>query len=442
MASVSSTFTGASNAIFSGTLAGVLRGNFDFPEERYVFSVQGSAGTNWWSFKNSDGTYQSADTFPVITGGHQGMSYDGTNFWALGSDGNLYKHTNIKWAAGTDSASWNVGFTWYDGGSQETTPSPYRNITMKMRARLTVTSSDIPYTAVGDPDRIRIYVGRGTGTKYRQTTTSAFVKTATLTSVTFSGTAAPTTNTFASATPAKIRNTDDSLIISADGTITLSGKQVSAGPPTTTILQTTGTWTKPAGLKWAMVEVIGSGGGGGGPTGGGTGSPNQSEGGHGGGGGYSKKFYLASDLNATEAYTVGAAGTGGVAGGTGGTGGTVTFKGQSATGGTGGAPMGSIAPTADNVSTGGIGGVGSGGDVNLPGENGSKGRVLQGKACLTGRAGSSGGGMGAGGFPPTSSGNGGAGSGYGGGGAGGFGAVNGANGGAGAKGAVIITCYF
>lgn len=217
MSTVATTFTSASNAAFGGPLAGVMRANFDFAEERYIFSAQGSTGTNWWSFKNSDGSYQSVDNFPVINGGHQGMSYDGTNFWALGSDGNLYKHTNIKWVNGTDSAAWGIGFTWYDGGTQETTLSPLTNITMKMRSRLTVTSSAIPYTAVGDPDRIRIYVNRGGGTKYRQTTTAANINTATLTTIAFSGTAAPTTNTFASATPAKIRNTDDSLIISADG---------------------------------------------------------------------------------------------------------------------------------------------------------------------------------------------------------------------------------
>lgn len=212
---VVATYSSATNAAFTGPLAGIAKGTFDFAEDRYMFARE-TAGTNWQSFKTSDSTYQSNDDFPVITGGQRGMGYDGTNFWALGSDGNIYKHTNIKWT--TESTAWTVGFTWFDGGSQQSGVSPYAAITMKKRARLVVTSPTIPYSGVGDPDRIKVYIGRGGGSNYLQATTAATVNTAPITSVTFSGTVAPTTSTFASATPAKIRNSDDSLVISADGT--------------------------------------------------------------------------------------------------------------------------------------------------------------------------------------------------------------------------------
>lgn len=117
------------------------------------------------------------------------------------------------------------------------------------------------------------------------------------------------------------------------------------------------TWTKPAGLKYVVVEVQAGGGGGGGAT-----DVAGNRGSGGGGGGYSKKIISASSLGATETVTIGAGGTAGVTSGTGGTGGTSSFGTHaSATGGTGG--------TGNNGASGG-GGVGSSGDLNLYGDYG------------------------------------------------------------------------
>lgn len=123
------------------------------------------------------------------------------------------------------------------------------------------------------------------------------------------------------------------------------------------------TWTKPAGLKYVIVEVQAGGGGGGGST------VSNRRGGGGGGGGYSKKCILDSSLGATETVTTGAGGTGS-ASTTGGTGGTSSFGSHcSATGGAGG-------ECDSSTSAGGAGGTGSGGDVNLSGQSGDGGAVF------------------------------------------------------------------
>jgi hypothetical protein len=79
--------------------------------------------------------------------------------------------------------------------------------------------------------------------------------------------------------------------------------------PTIQVFTSSDTYTKPAGLIAAIVEVVGSGGGGGGgvsagnPGGGGAGS-----------GAYTREHLLASAIGSTETVTIGAAGTAGTAG--------------------------------------------------------------------------------------------------------------------------------
>jgi len=85
----------------------------------------------------------------------------------------------------------------------------------------------------------------------------------------------------------------------------------SSGTLTATLRQYTssGTWTKPTGLKF--IEIICIGGGGGGATGGRQASGVASRGGGGaGGGGYTYRILLDADLSSTEAYTIGAGGAG------------------------------------------------------------------------------------------------------------------------------------
>lgn len=130
----------------------------------------------------------------------------------------------------------------------------------------------------------------------------------------------------------------------------------------------TSTWTKPANLKWVIIEACGGGGGGGGANrSGGTFAASAG----GGGGGCGQRTLAAASLGATEVVTVGAKGTGG-SGATpdAGTAGATSSLGSllSCSGGGGGAAATNLSGTA-----GGTGGTCTSADVNIPGEAGNPG---------------------------------------------------------------------
>lgn len=197
------------------------------------------------------------------------------------------------------------------------------------------------------------------------------------------------------------------------------------------------TWTKPAGLKYVVVEVQAGGGGGGGleaPA-----SGNEKRGGGGGSGGYSKKLIAVASLGATETVTIGAAGTAGSSG-NGGAGGNSSFGTHATT--TGGAGGVGSSSGSGSIGAGGAGGTASSGDINISGQNGERGFSTD---VSSGAGGSSL--LGAGGQSVKDVGSGAVGengSGYGSGGSGGVTKYdNGAKaGGAGAAGIVIVTEYF
>lgn len=204
------------------------------------------------------------------------------------------------------------------------------------------------------------------------------------------------------------------------------------------------TWTKPAGLAFIEVEVVGAGGGGGGGNSGIT-----APGGGAGGGGYSYSKIPAATLGATETATVGAGGAGGsTSGTTGGNGGNSTFTvngGSTITAGGGLAGNGTTAVlSTPAVVSGDAGGAVTNANtvaINLPGGGGGPGLAIAISLEITGAGGGSGNGMGAGGYAVTS-GAGNPGSNYGGGGGGGAGTVGaGQAGGAGANGIIIVREY-
>lgn len=196
------------------------------------------------------------------------------------------------------------------------------------------------------------------------------------------------------------------------------------------------TWTKPAGLKYVVVEVQGAGGGGAG----GDFDSTIGAGRGGGAGGYSKKLIVAASLGATETVTIGAGGTGGTSASSptaGNNGATSSFGSHlSATGGTGGTTSATY-PTNPVA-----GGAGTGGDINIDGEHGGYGetdtyvhatRIIHGGNSMFGK----------GGFGTTGSGTN-AVSGYGAGGCGGYEYNSGffTNGLSGGDGLVIVTEYY
>ena len=135
-----------------------------------------------------------------------------------------------------------------------------------------------------------------------------------------------------------------------------------------TLRATSGTWTKPTGLRFLEVELQASGGGGGGATGSGAGATSQGAGGGAGGG--CRSLYRAETLPDSVVITIGALGSGGETG-PGQPAGLTSFGAlMSATGGEGG-----LWATAGNPGTtnlGGDGGIGSGGNiVNLKGQGGA-----------------------------------------------------------------------
>jgi hypothetical protein len=196
-------------------------------------------------------------------------------------------------------------------------------------------------------------------------------------------------------------------------------------------------------LSKVFVRVQGGGGAGGGAAA--TTSGQNTAGGGGGGGGYSEGFVPVSDLDASEAVTVGAGGTG--VSGTDGNAGNASIFDTISGALQGDAGLGGVAVLSTSVSWGaaGAGGSASGGDLNVGGSGGSPGLAsFSGDRSNGGTGGSSLlGGGGTGNPAGTASGNGNAGRQYGGGGGGASNRLSqtAKTGGAGAAGVVIVDLY-
>ena len=126
------------------------------------------------------------------------------------------------------------------------------------------------------------------------------------------------------------------------------------------VFTSSGTWTKPSGIKKVNIFVVGGGGGGGG-------AHTAHGGACGGGGGTSIKYTLDVSSISSSTITIGAAGSAGGAPGAGGTGGasswadgTNTYTGNGGDGG----------DSAAGSVTGGSGGTASGGTLNVTGQAG------------------------------------------------------------------------
>ncbi|MEV6737868.1 hypothetical protein AB0N14_13435 [Streptomyces sp. NPDC051104] len=141
------------------------------------------------------------------------------------------------------------------------------------------------------------------------------------------------------------------------------------------VFTASGTWTRPAGALWVVVEVQGGGGGSGGcPA---TDSTHAACAGGGGGGEYARGIFTAAAVGTSQAVTVGAGGSGGAAGqNNGNSGGTSSFGSLiTAVGGSGG--LGGASTTSSTVTNGGLGGTGgTGGNLRVQGSDGGNGPVV------------------------------------------------------------------
>ena len=204
------------------------------------------------------------------------------------------------------------------------------------------------------------------------------------------------------------------------------------------VFTSSGTWTKPAGLKRIEVTVIGGGGGGGAASGDGNCGVG------GGAGGTAIAIVEASALAASETVTVGAGGAGATTTSENGTnGGSSSFalslsaSAISATGGTGGISRASEDGKRSSASAGGIG---AGGAINLRGGAGTGGSSASAASVVGGAGGCSS--IGGGGTSIAGS-TGGAGSVGGGGGGPGMNVSGGiSQGGAGGGGIIIVKEFF
>lgn len=167
--------------------------------------------------------------------------------------------------------------------------------------------------------------------------------------------------------------TNQAVMLTSNGSTwhTSSSHRINTFTGLTTVVKTyaagSHTWTKPANLISAIIEVQGGGGGGGG-----TANPGGDEAGAGaggGGGGYARKMLLAADLGATESVTVGAVAAGGSSS-NGIIGNASTFavaSGTNIVGNGGGGGKSAVGAVGVRVEAGAVGGAATGGDINITG---------------------------------------------------------------------------
>ena len=142
---------------------------------------------------------------------------------------------------------------------------------------------------------------------------------------------------------------------------------------TVRVLTSSGNWTKPAGLKFLIIEGVGPGGGC--SVAQATAADTSSASAGGGGGGYGWSLIAAASLPATVAYVIGqpgaAAGGGGLPGGAGG---TSSFAGASFLGGGGSATP--VVGTTRAIALGGASGGATGSTLQMTGGPGSEGTIF------------------------------------------------------------------
>lgn len=246
-----------STAGFSASVCSVMYSSagFDIGSARYAAAARATAynarllqtsgtglgslipgGSGGWAAANN-----AIESWESPTSNRRGMGWDGTNFWTLGGDGVLYKHTGERWdPAATSSTIWS-GITFKDTdaagtGLHQTKMGPLKSVSHKRRAKIQLVAPAVPDNGgADDPDKVQWYTGRGAtapvspwSTMWAQGSPLSGGAILQLTTLATTGTNPPTTNSFPSANPAKFRNDDDTMVIDGAGKILAKQFQVGA----------------------------------------------------------------------------------------------------------------------------------------------------------------------------------------------------------------------
>lgn len=207
------TYTATKSNIMSNPDA-IMRGTLDTGTDSFLMS-SGSSNMRMCLYstmvENTNGAIPQA-----ASGTNIGLGYYSSVYWCAKSGGAVYFYNGVSLS--TPTATRDFGITYYNTAPYESKMSPRTTATIKRLAKINLAVSG---WSPGVPDanvtQLRYYCGTVAGTVYAQgnNTEGQIV----LTSLATSGDTPPTSSSFPESAPAVITNSDETLVISGDGTI-------------------------------------------------------------------------------------------------------------------------------------------------------------------------------------------------------------------------------
>jgi hypothetical protein len=205
-------------------------------------------GSGGWASTTVD-----AESWESPTTNRRGQFWDGSNFYTLGGDGLLSKHTSERWdPTVTSSILWS-GVTFKDTdaagtGTHETKMGPLKQTNLKRRSKLLFIAPAVPDNGgADDPDKVQWYAQRN-ATAPVSPWTSMWAQgspiggltgpaSLTITTLATTGTNPPTVNSFPASNPAQFTNDDGTLVIDGAGLVKPKTLQVGALGNSTSVLR-------------------------------------------------------------------------------------------------------------------------------------------------------------------------------------------------------------